>query len=74
MADSFSTQEAQCCQALAKIPSIDENVTRASEPLEGSHQEWIPFMLRKSRAFSLALVLLMFVGLLELLSQLEQRK
>lgn len=37
-------------------------------------KEWIPFMLRKVRAFSLAGVLFMLVGLLEFLSRLEQKR
>ena len=44
----------------------------SSEFLDSLHKEWIPFMLRKTGAFSLAVVLFMLVGLLEFLDRLKK--
>ncbi len=59
-----------------KNTTLGEKVRTGLLPESSSHppKEWIPFMLRKVGAFSLAGVLFMLVGLLEFLSRLEQKR
>jgi len=44
------------------------------EPHGGLHKEWIPFMLRKTVASLLAVILFMLVGLLEFLDRFEKKR
>jgi len=44
------------------------------EPHSGLHKEWIPFMLRKTVASLLAVILFMLVGLLEFLDRFEKKR
>lgn len=79
--DSVSTPNAQherqsTISKSAENNTIGEKVRTGLLPESSSHppKEWIPFMLRKVGAFSLAGVLFMLVGLLEFLSRLEQKR
>ncbi len=79
--DSVSTPNAQY-ERQSIIPKPAKNTTPGEKVRTGllpespsrPPKEWIPFMLRKVGAFSLAGVLFMLVGLLEYLSQLEQKR
>lgn len=79
--DSVSTPNAQY-ERQSNIPKPVKNTTLGEKICTGllpesasrPPQEWIPFMLRKVGAFSLAGVLFVLVGLLEFLSRLEQKR
>ena len=79
--DSVSTPNAQY-ERQSTIPKPVKNTILGEEirtdllPEFSSRppKEWIPFMLRKVGAFSLAGVLFMLVGLLKFLSRLEQKR
>jgi hypothetical protein len=44
------------------------------DSLNCPHKEWVPFMLRKTGASLLAVVIFMLVGLLEFLDRFERRR
>ena len=50
----------------------EDDLLSPKSPMQ-PHNEWIPFMLRKRSAFSLAIVLVALVAILEFLGRLEQR-
>ena len=79
--NSVSTPNAQyewqsTVPKLVKNTTLGEKVRTDLLPESPSRppKEWIPFMLRKVGAFSLAGILFMLVGLLEFLSRLEQKR
>ena len=79
--DSASTPNAQyerqsTSSKPVKNTILDEKVRTDLLPESPSRppKEWIPFMLRKVGAFSLADVLFMLVELLKFLSRLEQKR
>ena len=67
----FSTEERS---QLSKTSRIGEKTGIPSECSQDIIKEWIPFILRKGRAFPMALSLLILIGVLEYLYQLERRQ
>ena len=84
--DVMSIEGLLAPEAQSKRPSTSPNrntytnfnkeveTTMPPEPTGRSYKEWIPLMLRKTAAFSLAMVLFALVGILRFLDLLEKRR
>ena len=71
--EAVNREEPSTVPELATNNQLGEETRQPINPIP-PHKEWTPMMLRKTSAFSLALVSFTFVGLLELTNWLEQRK